>query len=175
MLGAAGSKLRNLPKIREERLTATLSRNSSLASGLFVREPAVLSLVQRACMAASLLPRCSPCASFGVLRPGAGTRTRRNLTIRAVVVEVPTQYSKVGRLSMAAQQLNLTRRGMQPCFIESLEDNLCGTMQVVPKGDLVLAKVAEAEDKTLGGVLLPDSAQKKPTSGAGIVVTCAYR
>ena len=46
-------------------------------------------------------------------------------------------------------------------------------MQVVPKGDLVLAKVAEAEDKTLGGVLLPDSAQKKPTSGAGVVMTCS--
>ena len=38
-------------------------------------------------------------------------------------------------------------------------------MQIDPKGDLVLAKVAEAEEKTLGGVLLPDSAQKKPTSG----------
>ena len=32
--------------------------------------------------------------------------------------------------------------------------------------DLVLAKVAEAEDKTTGGILLPDSAQQKPTSGA---------
>jgi hypothetical protein len=39
-------------------------------------------------------------------------------------------------------------------------------MQVNPKGDLVLAKVAEAEDKTIGGVLLPDTAQRKPTSGA---------
>ena len=48
-------------------------------------------------------------------------------------------------------------------------------MQVVPKGDLVLAKVAEAEDKTLGGVLLPDSAQKKPTSGASIVLASACR
>ena len=38
-------------------------------------------------------------------------------------------------------------------------------LQVKPKGDLVLAKVAEAEDKTTGGILLPDSAQQKPTSG----------
>jgi chaperonin GroES len=38
--------------------------------------------------------------------------------------------------------------------------------QVKPKGDLVLAKVAEAEEKTTGGILLPDSAQQKPTSGA---------
>ena len=38
-------------------------------------------------------------------------------------------------------------------------------MQVSPKGDLVLCKVADAEDKTTGGVLLPESAQKKPTSG----------
>lgn len=29
----------------------------------------------------------------------------------------------------------------------------------MPKGDLVLAKVAEAEEKTSGGILLPGSAQ----------------
>ncbi len=38
-------------------------------------------------------------------------------------------------------------------------------MQIVPKGDLVLAKVAEVEEKTTGGILLPTSAQKRPTSG----------
>lgn len=41
----------------------------------------------------------------------------------------------------------------------------CSAAQVHPKGDLVLAKVASAEEKTTGGVLLPDSAQTKPTSG----------
>ena len=48
--------------------------------------------------------------------------------------------------------------------VQSSARSTLGT-QVNPKGDLVLAKVAEAEEKTLGGVLLPDSAQKKPTSG----------
>lgn len=38
-------------------------------------------------------------------------------------------------------------------------------MQVSPKGDLVLCKVAEAEEQTTGGLLLPSSAQSKPTSG----------
>ena len=38
-------------------------------------------------------------------------------------------------------------------------------LQVMPKGDLVLAKVAEAEEKTTGGILLPGSAQTRPTSG----------
>ncbi len=37
--------------------------------------------------------------------------------------------------------------------------------QLSPKGDLVLAKVATTEEKTTGGILLPDSAQRKPTSG----------
>lgn len=37
--------------------------------------------------------------------------------------------------------------------------------QVKPKGDLVLAKVAEAEEATAGGILLPTQAQRKPTSG----------
>jgi len=36
---------------------------------------------------------------------------------------------------------------------------------VSPKGDLVLCKVAEAEEQTTGGLLLPNSAQTKPTSG----------
>lgn len=37
--------------------------------------------------------------------------------------------------------------------------------KVLPKGDLVLARVAEAEEKTKGGILLPGSAQSRPTSG----------
>ena len=45
-------------------------------------------------------------------------------------------------------------------------------MQVTPKGDLVLCKVADAEDKTTGGVLLPESAQKKPTSGKDDGIWC---
>lgn len=35
-----------------------------------------------------------------------------------------------------------------------------------PKGDRVLVRVAEEETKTRGGILLPVSALKKPTSGA---------
>jgi co-chaperonin GroES (HSP10) len=37
--------------------------------------------------------------------------------------------------------------------------------QIIPKGDRVLVKVAEQEQKTRGGILLPVSAQKRPTSG----------
>ena len=47
-------------------------------------------------------------------------------------------------------------------------------MQVTPKGDLVLCKVADAEDKTTGGVLLPESAQKKPTSGKDVDMWCSW-
>ena len=43
-------------------------------------------------------------------------------------------------------------------------------MQVMPKGDLVLAKVAEAEERTQGGILLPGSAQSRPTSGDIVAV-----
>lgn len=39
--------------------------------------------------------------------------------------------------------------------------------QVVPKGDRLLVKVAQEEVKTRGGILLPPSAIKKPTSGGG--------
>jgi chaperonin GroES len=38
-------------------------------------------------------------------------------------------------------------------------------LQVTPKRDLVLAKVADMEEKTTGGILLPTAAQTRPTSG----------
>jgi chaperonin GroES len=38
-------------------------------------------------------------------------------------------------------------------------------MQVTPKGRKLLARVAELEEKTTGGILLPTSSQKRPTSG----------
>lgn len=41
----------------------------------------------------------------------------------------------------------------------------CPALQVLPKGDRVLVKVAQEEVKTRGGILLPPSAIKKPTSG----------
>lgn len=41
----------------------------------------------------------------------------------------------------------------------------CGDLQIEPKGDRVLVRVAEQEQKTKGGILLPIAAQKRPTSG----------
>lgn len=38
-------------------------------------------------------------------------------------------------------------------------------VQVSPRGDHVLIKVQDKETKSLGGILLPESAQKRPTSG----------
>jgi co-chaperonin GroES (HSP10) len=42
--------------------------------------------------------------------------------------------------------------------------------QVSPRGEHVYVKVQEAEEKTLGGVLLPGSAQQRPTSGRVVSV-----
>lgn len=39
-----------------------------------------------------------------------------------------------------------------------------------PLGDKVVVKVVEAEEKTAGGIILPDSAKKKPTEGEVIAV-----
>ncbi len=38
-------------------------------------------------------------------------------------------------------------------------------MKVVPLNDKVLVKRLEAEEKTAGGILLPDSAREKPKQG----------
>ena len=39
-----------------------------------------------------------------------------------------------------------------------------------PLGDKVVVKVLEAEEKTAGGIILPDSAKKKPTEGEVVAV-----
>ena len=39
-----------------------------------------------------------------------------------------------------------------------------------PLGDKVVVKLVEAEEKTAGGILLPDSAKKKPSEGEIVAV-----
>ena len=39
------------------------------------------------------------------------------------------------------------------------------TSTVEPLGDRILLKIQEAEEKTAGGILLPDSAKEKPQIG----------
>ena len=43
-------------------------------------------------------------------------------------------------------------------------------MSIRPLGDRVLVKRVEAEEKTAGGILLPDSAQEKPKEGKIVAV-----
>jgi len=40
----------------------------------------------------------------------------------------------------------------------------------VPQGDRVLVEVAEAEQKTAGGIIIPDSAKEKPQKGIIVAV-----
>lgn len=50
-----------------------------------------------------------------------------------------------------------------------------GFKTIEPKGDRVLVKVGEQEEKTRGGILLPSAAQKRPTSGGWRGHCCAVR
>ena len=43
-------------------------------------------------------------------------------------------------------------------------------MKVTPLGDRILVKRIEAEEKTVGGIVLPDSAKEKPKEGKVISV-----
>jgi len=43
-------------------------------------------------------------------------------------------------------------------------------MSVKPLADRVLVKPAEAEEKTVGGIIIPDSAKEKPLKGEVIAV-----
>jgi chaperonin GroES len=48
-------------------------------------------------------------------------------------------------------------------------------MKVVPLNDKVLIKRLEAEDKTAGGIILPDSAKEKPKQGKILAVGAGRR
>lgn len=41
---------------------------------------------------------------------------------------------------------------------------------IKPLGDKVVVQLVEAEEKSAGGILLPDSAKKKPTEGKVVAV-----
>lgn len=43
-------------------------------------------------------------------------------------------------------------------------------MKVTPLGDRVLVKPVEAEEKTKGGIVLPDTAKEKPQQGEVVAV-----
>jgi chaperonin GroES len=47
-------------------------------------------------------------------------------------------------------------------------------VQIVPLGDRVVLKRADAEAKTKGGIVLPDTAKDKPQKGAVIAVGDGY-
>jgi len=40
----------------------------------------------------------------------------------------------------------------------------------VPQGDRVLVEAAEAESKTMGGIIIPDTAKEKPQKGVVVAV-----
>lgn len=44
------------------------------------------------------------------------------------------------------------------------------SMQITPLGDRILVKPLEAEDKTKGGIILPDTAKEKPQEGRVVAV-----
>jgi len=43
-------------------------------------------------------------------------------------------------------------------------------MQIIPLGDRVLVKPLDAEEKTKGGIILPDTAKEKPQEGKVVSV-----
>ena len=43
-------------------------------------------------------------------------------------------------------------------------------MNLKPLGDRIVVKVLSREEKTKGGIVLPDTAKEKPTEGEGIAV-----
>lgn len=112
--------------------------------------------------------------------PAAARPGRRSLRVQAsTALPLPDSISKVGGGQAPPAHRERRRRRQRrhlPCPTPSVRPSpparlppdarllpdkliMLSAEQVMPKGDLVLAKVAEAEEKTSGGILLPGSAK----------------
>ena len=96
-------------------------------------------------------------------------RPARRLRCNAAVLEVPAEFTKV-RPQAAGQRRGervpwRRQPGELPTLFPRPTEPPCFSPQITPIGDRVCVKVAVAETKTAGGILLPSEAQRKPTSG----------
>jgi chaperonin GroES len=55
-------------------------------------------------------------------------------------------------------------------LIIKLREEFLWTMNLKPLGDRIVVKVLTREEKTKGGIVLPDTAKEKPTEGEVIAV-----
>ena len=93
---------------------------------------------------------------------------------RAVTTRAATELSpKISKVRSRASELARRTSWPRPWALGPPEKpsnasdslSLSLSLQIEPKGPRIVVKVAELEKKTLAGILLPDSSQKKPTSG----------
>ena len=53
---------------------------------------------------------------------------------------------------------------------DEIQNIILKNMTIKPLADRVLVKPAPAEEKTVGGIIIPDTAQEKPSRGAVVAV-----
>lgn len=83
----------------------------------------------------------------------------------AAAVDVPAQYSKAClRLTLNCILMYKTLPLRRP--------PISYLTQVTPIGQRVVVRVAAAETKTTGGIILPSEAQRKPTTGEFQKLVC---
>lgn len=121
---------------------------------------------------------------------GRARQVRRSVAVRAAAFEMPSQYKKVrvrDKASPDPTRSATATSGFPPAKEPSEKASLVDKAkvsksssthpradllhpvsppQISPVGTQVLVKVAEAEKTTAGGIILAESAQRKPTSGA---------
>lgn len=81
----------------------------------------------------------------------------RGLRVRAAAIPVPAEFSKARGWRTPGIP------GSSFCSPYGISNSIVS--QVVPLGERVVVKVAAAETKTTGGILLPTDAQRRPTTG----------
>ena len=55
-------------------------------------------------------------------------------------------------------------------YLEQLKNNITMALNIKPLGDRVIIAPAPAEEKTIGGIIIPDTAKEKPLQGTVMAV-----
>jgi chaperonin GroES len=97
-----------------------------------------------------------------------------NDIVSSVVVSAEANESSALKISLDETRLTICR-----CPVRRDEEKRMATktakkpkqrLKIVPLGDKVVLRRAEAESKTSGGIVLPDTAQNRPQKGEVIAV-----
>jgi chaperonin GroES len=107
---------------------------------------------------------------FAANRRPSGYARRHPMSIARSIDEAMRKVSDFLGFFGFIRGLDLTEGGVTPIYVQSPKFQEVLSMQVRPLHDRVLVKRLNEEEKTKGGIIIPDTAKEKPAQGEIIAV-----